>query len=412
MKFATNLITICCTLILFLLSGTGYGQKTDFSKVPGTIVAYSPAASGRYIGSPSICILPNGDYVASHDFFGPESNEHVKATSRVYTSSDQGKSWKQISEVDGQFWSKLFTHRGALYFLGTDRHHGNMIIRKSTDHGKTWTEPEDDKQGLIRAGEYHCAPMPVIEHEGRLWRAMEYAKANTTKWGKRYSAFMMSIPVEVDLLDAANWTGSNKLGYDSTYLDGHFGGWIEGNAVLTPKGEIIDLLRADNTQENAQDKAAIVHISPDGKKATFNPETDFLDFPGGSKKFTIRYDSASQRYWTIANYIPEEFKGETRPARIRNTQALCSSPDLRNWTVHKILLQHPDVEKHGFNYVDWQFEGNDMIFLSRTAYDDGVGGAENFHDANFLTFHRIRNFRKLDKKTLEVFENSLSTVSN
>ena len=34
---------------------------------PGTVIHHSPAASGLYIGSPSICILPNGDYLATHD---------------------------------------------------------------------------------------------------------------------------------------------------------------------------------------------------------------------------------------------------------------------------------------------------------------------------------------------------------
>ncbi len=401
-------VKIKCWILLlagiFLLNiEKGNSQNPDFSKVPGAVVAYSPAASGQYIGSPSICILPNGHYVASHDFFGPQSTEHVKAVSRVYTSSDRGKTWEQIAEIKGQFWSKLFTHRQALYFLGTDRHHGNMIIRKSTDGGRTWTEPTDENNGLIRQGEYHCAPMPVITYQNRLWRAMEYAKANTTKWGKRYSAFMMSIPVEVDLLQSQNWIASNKLSYDSTYMDGHFGGWIEGNAVVTPEGKIIDLLRADNTEENAVDKAAIVRISDDGKEASFDPETGFINFPGGSKKFTVRYDSVAQVYWTIANYIPEEFKIQARPARIRNTQALCSSADLKSWKVNKILLQHPDVKQHGFNYVDWQFDGKDIVFVSRTAFDDGVGGAANFHDANFLTFHRIKNFRKLRKKTVERF---------
>jgi len=35
----------------------------------------------------------------------------------------------------------------------------------------------------------------------------------------------------------------------------------------------------------------------------------------------------------------------------------------------------------------------DIIAACRTAYDDGLGGANNYHDANFLTFHRIVNFR-------------------
>ena len=38
---------------------------------------------------------------------------------------------------------------------------------------------------------------------------------------------------------------------------------------------------------------------------------------------------------------------------------------------------------------------DDLIALVRTAHDDGLGGARNNHDANFMTFHRFTNFRKL-----------------
>jgi hypothetical protein len=63
--------------------------------------------------------------------------------------------------------------------------------------------------------------------------------------------------------------------------------------------------------------------------------------------------------------------------------------------VRCILLYHSDVKKHGFQYVDWLFDGNDLIAACRTAHDDGQGGAHNAHDANFLTFHRFANFRRL-----------------
>jgi hypothetical protein len=84
------------------------------------------------------------------------------------------------------------------------------------------------------------------------------------------------------------------------------------------------------------------------------------------------------------------------PGSIRNTLALTSSPDLLNWEVRAILLRHPDVAKHGFQYVDWLFDGEDIIAACRTAFDDGQGGAHNAHDANFLTFHRFENFRRLN----------------
>lgn len=367
------------------------------AQVPGSVVAYSPAASGLYIGSPSICILPNGDYLASHDLFGPNSKEFERPNSRIYRSQDKGKTWSQIAEINGQFWSKLFVHEKGLYFMGTSKHHGNTIIRKSTDGGVTWTEPTDGENGLLLAGEYHCAPMPLIKHNGRLWRAMEDAMGPIKKWGKRYGAFMMSIPLGADPMKAANWTSSNVLRYDSTLLNGNFGGWIEGNAVVDPNGQLWDVLRVDD-KSTLEEKAAFVRISADGKTATFDRTADFVRFPGGSKKFSIRYDPKSKLYWTIANYIPQEVKTANpgkNPASIRNTQALFNSKDLRNWELRTILLQHPEVIKHGFQYVDWLFEGKDIIFLSRTAFDDDQGGAHNNHDANYLTFHRIRKFRKI-----------------
>ncbi|MBK8501536.1 MAG: exo-alpha-sialidase [Saprospiraceae bacterium] len=388
-------------LLLFLfVCSISYGQRPDLSKVPGAVIAHSPKSSGKYIGSPSLTILPNGQYVASHDFFGPESNEHVRATSLIYRSKNKGRSWKKVAEIDGAFWSKLFVHQGKLYFLGTDRHHGNTIIRRSDNGGKDWTEPTDRNSGLLLEGEYHCAPGPAIIHDGRLWRGMESAMGEIKEWGKRYGTFMMSIPINADLLKSENWTFSNILYHNPSYLKGGFGGWIEGNAVVNPRGEMWNILRVANDDISAEEKAAIVKVSSDGKVSSFDPETGFIPFDGGSKKFPIRYDQESERYWTIANIIPKEVRAahpKRKTSGIRNTQALLSSKDLIRWDLDQVLLQHPDVEYHGFQYVDWQFDGADIIFLSRTAHDDGLGGAHNNHDANLLTFHRIENFRNKSK---------------
>jgi len=395
--------------VLFVCFGSDvFSQSThpiqsdsiNINGVPGSVVAYSPASTGIYLGSPSLAILPNGDYVASHDTFGPQSSEWVQAVSRIYRSSDKGAHWKQVAEVKGAFWSKLFVHHGALYFLGPDRHHGTLLIRKSTDGGETWTTPTNKQNGLLLDGLYHCAPMPVIEHNGRLWRAMETAHGPILQWGKRYGAMMMSVPVDADLLKAKSWTTSNALLYDSTYLNGNFNGWLEGNAVVGPSGNVVNILRVDD-RTTFEEKAAIISISKDGKMATFDEETGFISFPGGSKKFVVRYDEISKLYWTLTNYIPDTLKRKLyeqsprlRSSRVRNTLALSSSPDMIHWKINKIVLQDTSVAKHGFQYVDWQLEGEDIIFLSRTGYDDDTGGANNCHDSNFIIFHRIPRFRE------------------
>ncbi len=369
-------------------------------KPPGVIVDYLPKTSEKYIGSPSICILPNGDYVASHDEFGPKSSEFRSAVTRIFHSSDKGVSWKEISMIQGLFWSNLFLHNGTLYNIGTNKHHGNLVIRKSTDGGKTWTNPYSGETGLILEGEYHTAPMPMVIHSGRIWRAIEYATAPSINWGERYSAMMISAPVNSDLLNAKNWTKTDHLPYNHAYLDGKFGAWLEGNAVVGPDGQMLDILRVQ-VPAGTDEYAAIVEISKNGKKASFDPATGFIKFPGGAKKFTIRYDNQSKRYWTIHNIVAPQFRN-IAPGSVRNIQALSSSKDLKTWQVHEILLQHPEVKLHGFQYVDWQFEGDDIIFLSRTAFDDELGGARNNHDANYLTFHRIPGFRMLSAKSVDI----------
>jgi hypothetical protein len=356
------------------------------------VIDHSPAASGIYIGSPSLAVLTNGDYVASHDEFGPKSTEHSRAVSHIFQSRDRGAHWKKIATIDGAFWSTLFTHRGALYLIGPDKHHGNVLIHRSADGGVTWTSPTNSTTGLLRGdGEYHCAPMPVIEYAGRLWRAMEHREPPIA-WGINYRAGMLSIPVDADLLDAANWTCSNFVPSDRAWNGGDMGAWLEGNAVVTPAGEMVDILRVQT--KSPDERAAMVHVSPDGKTASFDPATGFIKFPGGAKKFTIRYDPQTKRYWALASIVLDRYRANN-PGSIRNTLALTCSADLLKWEVRCILLQHPDVAKHGFQYVDWLFDGEDIIAACRTAFDDEQGGAHNAHDANFLTFHRFANFRRL-----------------
>lgn len=391
--FIKRVLPMVLLAMVCSLPDVGQAQKATASSVPGIVIDYSPASSRQYIGSPSIAVLPNGEYVASHDFFGPGSTYSKMS---VFGSKDKGRTWQKRADLEGQWWSTLFVHKGALYLMGTTKEYGFTVIRRSTDGGKTWTEPKDENSGLLFGdGGYHCSPQPIVIHRGRIWRAMEDAQ-NGTKWGERFNAFMMSAPVEADLLKASSWTASNRLARNPEWLGGKFNAWLEGNAVVTPEGKIVNILRVDIKQDD-NEKAAIVRISDDGKQASFDPQKDFVDFPGGSKKFTIRWDAKSKAYWALANYVPPRHRRQ-EPSRTRNTLALIRSTNLRNWEVRTVLLYHPDTAKHGFQYSDWLMQGEDLIAVVRTAFDDAADGAHNQHDANYLTFHRIRNFRRLAMK--------------
>ena len=241
--------------------------------------------------------------------------------------------------------------------------------------------------------------MPIVEFKGRLYRAFE----NNPKrqWPQGFRALYISAHADADLMLASSWTMSDELIYDENsdppefarnaedLPGGRHAGWLEGNMVAGPDGNLYNILRVNSLP--VVDRAAILQADPNNNTLTFDPQTGFIEFPGGMTKFAIRFDPQTNRYWTLAN-------GNTNPKNPtqRNILSIYSSSDLRHWTHHEILLEDKNdfanignQSKVGFQYVDFQFDGDDIIFASRTAYR----GAHNYHDANYMTFHRIPNFR-------------------
>ena len=100
----------------------------------------------------------------------------------------------------------------------------------------------------------------------------------------------------------------------------------------------------------------------------------------------MKKDLKSDFYFSIVN--PQDINS------YRNRLVLTASKNLTEWKIIKTLIKHDDPHYHAFQYVDFEFDDQDIIFVSRTAYDDNSGGADNAHNANNCTFHRIRNYLK------------------
>lgn len=372
-----------------------FSLTSNFTPPPGVVIHNSKASSKRFIGSPSIVVLEDGTYLASHDYFGDERTQTF-----VYKSTDKGATWTNIAHLYDLKWSTIFRRNSEIYLLGVNNQsgneYGNTVVLKSTDNGVNWTSPTSNKNGLILNGYYHCAPVPVTKHNGRIWRAMEENGDPNGPWG-RYSAFMMSIDENADLLDASNWTISNKLTFNAG-PNNYGSAWLEGNAVVAKDGSMKNILRVHYGQD---DIAAIIDISADGKTASFDSTNGFTYLPGALKKFTIRYDEKSEKYWTLSSYVLPEDRGGNLE-RTRNTIALCSSTNLKDWKVVEILLHVDEMSHHGFQYLDWLVEGDDIIAVSRTAWDDETGQADSQHNANYITFHRFKNFRYSKPASVDV----------
>jgi hypothetical protein len=356
---------------------------------PGVAVAFSEAKTQDFIGSPALMLMPDGRYLAAHDFFG----DGKRNGSVIYESSDRGVTWKRIVELPDQDWSSFFLHRGDLYFMGRSWvqgkgiRQGRMAIRRSQDGGKTWTIPKDAKTGLFTIGDLRCAtgPVTVVEHGGRLWRCIEHS-AKGLKFPRQFQPFLYSASVEADLLDQASWTATNLVKPNFNWLSKTFGGWLEGNVVVTPDG-VSCLMRVQTIVP--REYTAILTPTADGKRLNFDAKTGLHRMSGGAKKFCVRPDPRGGGYWALANIIPEGVDA-AHPAAIRNTLGMLHSTDLKTWQTRTTLLHREGKEQFGFQYPDFQFDGEDLIYLSRTAWN----GADNFHNANYLTFHRVEDFRR------------------
>ncbi len=386
-------------------------------------VKYQPERTRTFLGSPSVLRLPDGALLVTHDYFGkgcPRNHENEESLTSVYRSEDDGNSWVNITHIMNCYWSTLFLHEGSIYILGTSQQYGSIFIRRSDDGGFTWTHPADEKTGILFRGNpfwqppsYHCAPVAVLVHEGRIYKAFE--DCDPTIWGTGFQACVISAPVGADLLDAANWTMSNKIPFNPAWCPPEWGsvnkpGWREGNVVADPDGQLWDVMTFE-ASPLAREISPRLKILDEGRRLEFDPANGYFEFPGAKAKFTLRRDPVTGKYLSIVTNLAQVDllleMAATGPStrlhrdhilRQRNFASLTTSDDLWNWRIVKTLLQddtgltpEDSIRLTGFQYTDWIIDGDDLLFVTRTA----LRGAANFHDSNQVLYCVLKNFRDL-----------------
>lgn len=342
--------------------------------------------SGKYLCSPCIVRLDDGSLRCSMDVF---AIEHPQTLTLIYESYDNGKSWKYLTELFPAFWTRLFVHKGELYALSCSTEYGDLLIGRSTDGGKTFCEPTI----LLRGGNgkhgsagVHKNPQPVVYFGGRIWNTLEWGN-----WAQGYHAPMvMSAPEDSDLLDASSWSFSEPIKFDTSWEGvppGTTTGNIEGCLVISG-GKLYNMMRFDmHAMTPNYGYITCYEVNTEDPEAPLKYHS-LVKYPANHTKFEIKFDEVSKKYYSLGSKILSSDKNAGR-----NVLTLFVSDDAFNWSEVKDIIdrRNEDIAKVGFQYVDFLFDGDDIIFLCRTA----DCGAANFHDANFSTFHRIRNFRNL-----------------
>lgn len=354
----------------------------------GTVVNYLHpedkvySFSGKYLASPCIVKHPDGFLLASMDVYGPQDPQNLTL---IFRSDDGGETWHYVSELMPSFWGLMFIHQGELYMLSTSTEYGDLLIGRSTDGGKTFSIPTVLMRGVGgkngKAG-FHKAPHKILCDNGRLYTTVEWGSWGNSA-GYKHAALVISIDENDDLMVAENWTFTDPIKFDifAPELEGLTSNamTIEGTLVKAPDGKLLNIMRFE------KHGYVIAYALKDTETLSYS---HIIEMPTNHSKFTIRYDEVSQKYYAI---VSEKY-GDCKPGA-RNLLSLVVSDDLEKWEVASRLIdyRHMDAKAVGFQYVDFFFDGSDILYLSRTA----LNGANNFHDSNQITFHRIKDFRNL-----------------
>jgi len=365
-------------------------------EVVGTVVNYLHpddevySFSGRYLCSPSLVRHPDGFLLASMDLY---AGRHPQNLTLIFRSDDDGKTWHHLSELMPCFWGKMFIHKGELYMLACSTEYGDLLIGKSVDGGKTFGAPVclmRGSNGKKGNDGFHKNPQNVFIHNGRMYHSLEWgAWANLDYC---HAAMVMSCDLNDDLLVPENWSFSEPKKFDPTIPElSHLPGrtmTIEGTLTTDPAGKLFNVMRFGGHRcalayaVNTEDHDAPLEYS------------HCIPFPANLSKFMIQRDPVSGKYYTIASRLKEGV------ASARNLLSLMASEDMLNWYLVADLIDRSgcDPEKIGFQYVNFEFEGDDILYLCRTAMND----PHDYHDSNYSTFHRIHNFRAMEQAAAKI----------
>lgn len=424
--------------------GTGATAALPLPGDESVVVFNSPDPARVYAYSPGITRLPNGRLVATMDTGGkgvvdipgiPKDAQGKPWRGRIYTSDDHGATWTLRTHTP-LITARPFTAGKRVYVLGQQ---GDLGVLCSDDNGDTWGEARWISQGQS----WHQAPCNVHFTRGRIYLVME---RKTDRSFRQWSAsvlapVVLSADVNADLTQRESWTFSSELAFRDAIAEAgpphllgtpffNTGptvpqglgpsrrvmapiGWLETNVVqftdpghvwYDPSGRTLHLWMRAHTGGTNLAAIAKATESEDGKitvsleRAPSGEPMLYVPCPGGHLKFHILYDEEMKLFWLLSNQSTDSMtRPECLPANRyslpnneRHRLVLHFSRNCVDWC---FACRVADTGNCGQsrNYASMAIDGPDLRVLSRS----GDARARNAHDGNQITFHTIRDFRRL-----------------
>lgn len=404
-----------------------------------TVVYESPDSDQMYAYSPGIVVLDDGKLLATYDIGGPGMAKQSRG--RVCISGDGGDTWKEKTTFPFVH-ARPFVVGSVIYVLGQGR---DLMIIRSDDNGETWSEPVK----LTEGQKWHQAPCNVHYAHGNVYLVMERRVTEEAKgWGVgELAPVLMRGRIGEDLTKKENWTFASELSFrdvmpsmeTGTEMD-YFGvpffesnfpnttftaprrgsapvGWLETNVVQFSDPNHIWYDERQQTfhlwmraHTGGTGYACIAKVVEQGdtrgtgamitslEKVPSGKTILYVPCPGGQMKFHVLYDKKTELYWLLSTQSTDSMTEPMKmpadrynlPNNERRRLQLHFSKNMVDWCFAGLVAVGP-VEKASRHYASMAIDGDDLVVLSRS----GDERAKDAHNGNLITFHRIKNFRKL-----------------
>ncbi len=407
-------------------------RKSNLLENEHSIVYSSPSPETIVAYSPSLLVLPSGKIIVTLD--RGRTMSKAPNPGLIVSSEDNGKTWQQTAEFP-LVHARCFSTQTGQYIIG---HRGNVGILRSTDNGTTWSQTTF----LTQNEDWHAAPTNILHANGKIYLVMEKMQNPPQKrWPIAWLApVVLSADINADLLDKNSWSFSNDdlVFYDRFRKVEGFGfpffpvgntdpdnptdkrynaplGWLEGNILqihdpdhcwYDPKGKTFHILLRFHTGGIPNMGAICVAKEKDDgtievgfEKAPSGLDCVFLPIPGGHNKFYILYDTQTNRYLMAASVSNDSMKWPNKlppdrfnlPSQERRYLGLFVSRSFVDWQLVGMITAGGDSPVEARNYPSMAISGDDLLVVSRSGDENSVSP----HDSNLITFHRIKDFRKL-----------------
>jgi hypothetical protein len=374
-----------------------------------TVVFHNPNPE-FYVEGPGLAKLDDGTLLAVVPIVPrnewSEERRATQSVTHILRSSDGGKSWQPASQLP--YYSAVpWTHEGKLYLFankgGTKVRNDDLLLLRSTDGGKSWSEPVT----LFNGHFWNCHTGMVLRKDRLYWATDDLALGN--KRGPRVIAGDLS----ADVMDPKAWRLSDPVpfpGVPDALTNPKFkeltSQYLEPN-VIDVRGQLRVLMTVKPKRQSTSGLCAMLDLEDKDGKLHLK-FTQFHPMQGGQLKFCVIWDEVSQMFWATANIVVDsqgafpwwaegEKLGNVRYAsgvggNDRRFLMLMYGLDGLNWFQAGCVAQAAKVSQ-SFMYARPVIDGDDLAIIARTSIK-----APNQHDADYATFHRVKDFRKLALK--------------